>query len=410
MAVALLRRLPPADFAVVRDAGRTIVATDPVEVIALSGVDALRALDDLTPGWWAGFFSYDLGRAIERVPTRTAPSTLPDLVLARFDARAVIGAEGESRVVGAGTSARSLTEALSVITAGPARPGGTDPDDLAALGLGPWETNLGRDEFADRVQTIIGHLEAGDCYQVNLTRRLATPRTVDPVSLFAAVTRHNPAPHASAMRLAGVGIVSASPELFLRWRNRAVTTRPIKGTAPAAAATALVASAKDRAENVMIVDLARNDLGRVCEPGSISVPELCAPEAHPGLTHLVSTVQGRLRDDVGPGDLLRATFPPASVTGAPKPRVLEIIEELEPVRRGVYCGALGWIDTEQRTGDLAVAIRTFVSTDEGTSFGVGAGIVADSDPIGEWEETELKAHRLIALAGTAPTLAGVNPS
>jgi para-aminobenzoate synthetase component 1 len=197
-------------------------------------------------------------------------------------------------------------------------------------------------------------------------------------------------------------VVSASPEGYLRVRGRAVETRPIKGTA--AARAMLATSAKDHAENVMIVDLARNDLGRVCAPGSIHVPSLCAVEAHPGLHHLVSTVRGQLRPDVGLGALVGATFPPASVTGAPKPRVLQIIEELESVRRGVYCGAFGWIDT--RAGDparveaeLAVAIRTFTILGDSTHFGVGGGIVADSRPDAEWDETELKAARLLELAG-----------
>jgi para-aminobenzoate synthetase component 1 len=149
----------------------------------------------------------------------------------------------------------------------------------------------------------------------------------------------------------------------------------------------------------MIVDLARNDLGRVCEPGSISVPSLCALESHPGLHHLVSTVRGRVRDDVDTRALLAATLPPASVTGAPKPRVLQIVEDLEPVRRGVYCGGFGWIDTARDEADLALAIRTFTLFDDRTELGVGAGIVADSSPSGEWEETELKAARLLALAG-----------
>ncbi len=158
----------------------------------------------------------------------------------------------------------------------------------------------------------------------------------------------------------------------------------------------------------MIVDLARNDLGRVCEAGSVHVPSLCSIESHPGLHHLVSTVRGRLRDDVGIGTLLRATFPPASVTGAPKPRVLQAIEDLEPVRRGVYCGALGWIDTSagepaRVEADLAVAIRTFTVLGTvgagSTHFGVGGGIVADSQPDAEWDETELKAARLLRVAG-----------
>jgi para-aminobenzoate synthetase component 1 len=165
--------------------------------------------------------------------------------------------------------------------------------------------------------------------------------------------------------------------------------------------SALRASAKDRAENVMIVDLARNDLGRVCEPGSVRVPELCRLEAHPGLVHLVSTVRGELRPGVGLGGLVRATFPPASITGAPKPRVLQEIEDLEPVRRGVYCGAVGWVDTTRGRADLAVAIRTFVVAGGTTTLGIGAGITADSDPAAEWHETELKAARLLTVAGAA---------
>ena len=218
----------------------------------------------------------------------------------------------------------------------------------------------------------------------------------DPVELFDALARHNPAPHAALIRSSDLAVVSASPERFLRLEGRRVETRPIKGTARDAAD--LLESAKDRAENVMIVDLARNDLGRVCSPGSISVPALCALEPHPGLHRLVSTVEGRLAPGVGLGDLLRATFPPASVTGAPKPRVLRVIEDLEPTPRGYYCGAVGWIDTERRRADLAVAIRTFTVADGRTTCGTGAGITVGSDPRAEWDETELKAARLLAAA------------
>ena len=151
----------------------------------------------------------------------------------------------------------------------------------------------------------------------------------------------------------------------------------------------------------MIVDLARNDLGRVCRPGSVRAVELAALEKHPGLYHLVSTIGGRLRPDVGLADLVHATFPPASITGAPKPRVMQAIEDLEPVRRGIYCGAVGWIDVEQRAAELAVAIRTFTITHAYTDLGVGGAIVADSDPASEWAETELKAARLLAAAGPA---------
>jgi para-aminobenzoate synthetase component 1 len=236
---------------------------------------------------------------------------------------------------------------------------------------------------------------------VNLTRRLTADGGLDPVALYTSLTARHPAPHTGLLRLSvhgnPIAVVSASPERFVSWRDRDVETRPIKGTDVDPAR--LRASAKDHAENVMIVDLARNDLGRVCVPGSMHVPTLCALESHPGLHHLVSTVRGTLRPEVGLGALLAATLPPASVTGAPKPRVLQAIEELEPVRRGVYCGAFGWIDTEHGEGDLAVAIRTFTVFPDRTELGVGAGIVADSSPSREWAETELKASRLLAVAG-----------
>jgi len=275
-------------------------------------------------------------------------------------------------------------------------------DGSGACAPGQWRSSLDQGAFEHRVRVILELLRAGECYQVNLTRRLTCDVALDPVALYGRLARAHPSPHAGFLRVRvpGVGpvaVVCASPERYLRVDGRAVETRPIKGTASDPAV--LRASAKDRAENVMIVDLARNDLGRVCEPGSIHVPELCAVEAHPGLHHLVSTVRGTRRADVGIGALVAATFPPASVTGAPKPRVLQAIEELEPVRRGVYCGGFGWIDTERDRADLAVAIRTFTVHPDRTELGVGGGIVADSSPVAEWEETELKAARLLAVAG-----------
>lgn len=390
-------------MAVVRDGGRVVVAVEPDEVVVASGPDAFARLDGLRSGWWAGYLSYDLGRAVERVAPRTVDDLgLPDLVLARFPARLVLdGATGGAHLEGGGPGRRRLARALERV------PGGA-PGPVV---LGPGRSSLGRSGYEAGVRTIIALIEAGDCYQVNLTRRLTWERPADPVALFARLQEVNPAPHAALLHLRGVGdagdlaVVSASPERFLCWRGPAVETRPIKGTA--ADPAVLAGSAKDRAENVMIVDLARNDLGRVCEPGSVHVPALCELEAHPGLHHLVSTVRGRLRPGVGLGGLLSATFPPASVTGAPKPRVLQAIEDLEPVRRGVYCGAVGWIDADRGEGDLAVAIRTFTVLGGRTHLGVGAGIVADSDPAAEWAETELKAARLLAAASARPELATV---
>ncbi|MGH9049821.1 MAG: anthranilate synthase component I family protein [Acidimicrobiia bacterium] len=397
----LLAHLPPdVDAAAVRTGGKAIVGAVPSDVVSASGPDAFARLDTLEAGWWAGFASYDLGRAVERIVARTdgGGGDPPDLLLARFPARAVVDlASGAVDVVGDGPGRPVLEDAARRAAGAPSR-----PVDVTAIAAPRWQSSLDRTAFEAAVDTILELIRAGDCYQVNLTRRLTGAVALDPVGLFGALEARNPSPHAAFLRVGAAGrraplaVVSASPECFLRWNGRDIETRPIKGTARDAAA--LRRSAKDRAENVMIVDLARNDLGRVCEPGSITVPSLCELESHPGLHHLVSTVRGRRRASIGVGALLRATFPPASVTGAPKPRVLQIIEDLEPVRRGVYCGAVGWIDTERDAGELAVAIRTFSIMPGATHLGVGAGIVADSDPAAEWAETELKGARLLACA------------
>ncbi len=368
-----------APAAVLRQGDGWLVAWDAVEVLEGRGAAVLDAIDGLTPGLWAGFLAYELGHAVEAVrPGRAGSVTpavprLPDGLLVRF-ARSV-----------------RIPTLAGLGERGPVR-------------LGPAvRSSLGRSQYLAAVETILEHIRAGDCYQVNLTRTLEWDTAGDPVAMFAALAARRPAPHAHLLRLPSstgtVSVVGASPERCLSWRGADVETRPIKGTA--AHPAALEHSAKDRAENVMIVDLARNDLGRVCTPGSIRVPELCAIERHPGLAHLVSTVRGRLRPEVGIGALLRATLPPASVTGAPKPRVLQIIEDLETVPRGVYCGASGWLDTARGAGDLAVAIRTFTVAGDRTTLGVGGGIVADSDPAHEWDEPGLKARRLRARTGAA---------
>jgi para-aminobenzoate synthetase component 1 len=355
-------------FAVVRDGDRWLACNEPSEVIVARGDDAFVALDQIaTGGFWVGFLAYDLGRAVERItPCAADDLGLPDLAFVRFD---------------------DIREIASPPT--------------GSVYLGPGRSSLTPAQHAARVDAIQQLLRDGECYQVNLTRRLEFRAAPAPAALFGALCAANPAPHAMmctfADTLPGVSVVSASPELFLRIRGRHVETRPIKGTS--VDANALAASAKDRAENLMIVDLARNDLGRVCSFGSVRVPELFEIEPHPGLYHLVSTVEGDLRPEVSLGDLIRATFPPASVTGAPKPRVLQAIEDLEPVRRGAYCGAVGWIDADRGRTELAVAIRTFTIASERTFLGVGGGIVADSRAADEWAETVLKAARLLDATG-----------
>ncbi len=268
-----------------------------------------------------------------------------------------------------------------------------------------WRSSLDEPGFRAGVDAVRASIGRGDVYQVNLTRVLAAPLPdgADVASLGTALAEGNPAPFSAVVRLPaqGVHVASASPECFLARDGDRVWSSPIKGTA----ATPDAFLAKDRAENVMIVDLVRNDLGRVCTWGSVEVPALCAVEEHPGLAHLVSTVSGRLRPGLGWADAIGATFPPGSVTGAPKLAALDHIARLEPVSRGVYCGAVGWVDADRGVGSLNVAIRTFWFADGEIRFGTGGGITWDSDPAGEWEETELKARRLLRVAAGTPAAA-----
>lgn len=282
-----------------------------------------------------------------------------------------------------------------------------------------WSSSMSRQQYVDAVRRTREEIRRGRVYQANICRVLSAPlpsaggREPDALALSAAVMAGNPAPYAGGVHIpAGPGIepawvVTASPELFLRVDGDVVTSSPIKGTAEHPDAL----RGKDRAENVMITDLVRNDLQRVCEPGTVEVVDLLAVEQHPGLVHLVSTVQGRLRPGVAGSprmwaEVLDAAYPPASVSGAPKSSALHVIAELEDTPRGPYCGAVGWIDVAEDgrvRAELAVAIRTFwwardAAGDGVLRFGTGAGLTWGSDPDAEWEETELKARRLVALA------------
>ncbi|MGV9339243.1 chorismate-binding protein [Streptomyces sp. NPDC003688] len=263
-----------------------------------------------------------------------------------------------------------------------------------------WTSSLDRAAYTAAVRRIREHIAAGEVYQANLCRVLSAPVApdADVDALTALLARGNPAPYGGTIRLPkqGVEIATASPELFLRRAGSVVESGPIKGTGR----TEADLLEKDYAENVMIVDLVRNDIGRVCGTGTVSVPDLCAVEKHPGLVHLVSTVRGELRPGAGWPDLFAAAFPPGSVTGAPKTSALRIIEALEPAPRGPYCGGIGWVDADRGTAELAVGIRTFwIDRAAGAlRFGAGAGITWGSDPEGEWRETELKASRLLAIA------------
>ena len=255
-------------------------------------------------------------------------------------------------------------------------------------------SSMSQNEYISYVSSIQEDISNGEVYQANACRILSA--TVSPdfslAPLFSAILENNPAPYASFLRLPGLEIASASPELFLKRNGAKVTSSPIKGTRPSGGSDF---GSKDQAENIMIVDLIRNDLGQICKDGSIDVPRLLAIEEHPGLDHLVSDVTGELKDDLDWYQVISPLLPPGSVSGAPKSSAIRIIAEHEN-NRGPYCGAIGWIQGD--SCELAVAIRTFWKEEQTLKFGTGAGITWASDPQAEWEETELKAQRLIKIA------------
>jgi len=259
---------------------------------------------------------------------------------------------------------------------------------------GKWESSTSEFEYREYVEKIRNEIANGGVYQVNACRRLSIKSNSNLDYAFSNILKSNPAPFASYLRFNDIEIASASPELFLTREGDQIKTSPIKGTKRS---TAEIFGDKDRAENVMIVDLMRNDLGQICIPGSIAVPELLRDEQHPGLSHLVSDVTGALRSDISWSQIFEALLPAGSISGAPKSAAQRIISTLEPVPRGTYCGILGWVHGDQAV--LSVAIRTFWRDAEFIRFGTGAGITWSSDASAEWEETQLKAERLISIIG-----------
>ena len=259
-----------------------------------------------------------------------------------------------------------------------------------------WKSSLNRIQYYEYVEEVRRNIALGVVYQANACRVLSTPfGGVSLDSLFAEILDENIAPYASFLRLPEIEVASASPELFLNRDGREVKTSPIKGTQNLNSRDQF--GAKDQSENIMIVDLMRNDLGRICETGSIRVTDFLRSENHPGIRHLVSDVQGVLRSGISWEEIFQGLLPAGSISGTPKLSALEIIRSKEPVPRGIYCGIAGWVEGEQ--SELAVAIRTFWAKERTIFFGTGAGITWPSDPHLEWRETELKANRLIGIAG-----------
>ena len=260
---------------------------------------------------------------------------------------------------------------------------------------GQWQSSQTQKEFESNVNLIKERIAEGHIYQVNLCRVLTTACQQSLLGLAGKLQQSNPAPFASYLNLPGIEIASASPELFLERNGEVIKTTPIKGTSKVDDF-----GEKDRAENVMIVDLMRNDFGVICKPGSVDVPRLLSSESHPGLFHLVSDITGRLSAGMSWSKILTSLLPAGSISGAPKSSALKLIKEIEKIDRGPYCGVIGWIDNDQAL--LSVGIRIFWSQNDGRiNFGTGAGITWQSDAASEWEETQLKAKRLIAIASGA---------
>lgn len=361
------------------------------------------------PGGIAGVCGYELGRVIERIPrARFDEFELPDLAFGHYDT--VIGwdhLERRSWIVSQRPGRiPSFIRRLRAPSPVPRLfPGGHVVPAVARVGpRRGLRSSMTRSEFVGSVARAVEYIHAGDCFQVNLAQRLLAPFHGHPVGLYARLRDRNPAPFGGYFDLGPAAVLSSSPELFLRVDpSGTALTRPIKGTGKRASDPVmdevvrreLAASPKDRAENVMIVDLLRNDLGKVCRFGSIRVDSVCEPETFRTVHHLTSQVSGRLRPGLTSVDLLQACFPGGSITGAPKVRAMEIIAELEPVARGPYCGSMFWLGADGSM-DSNILIRTIVAGRGWAQLAVGAGIVADSIPELEYEETLAKAEGLIA--------------
>ncbi|MFO0881513.1 MAG: aminodeoxychorismate synthase component I [Gemmataceae bacterium] len=372
-------------------------------------------------GGAAGLFGYELGQHLERIPRAAIDDfEIPELALGFYDwvvafdhvaDRAWILSTGwpEQEPEARQRRARSRLKRVRQLLDRPLPPvpgpmsWHAVPATLHPLPDHPRVSScFTPSQFQEAIRAAIEYVHAGDCFQVNLAQRLLTPWREPPLSLYQRLRERNPAPFAGYFEMGAVSIVSASPERFLRLRQGEVETRPIKGTRPrgktadedADRARELLGSEKDRAENVMIVDLLRNDLGRVCRFGSVQVEAVCRLESYPTVHHLVSDVRGTLRPGLGAIDLLRAAFPGGSITGAPKVRAMEIIAELEPVVRGPYCGSLGYLSFDGAM-DTSILIRTFTTAGGWAQFPVGGGIVADSRPEIEYAETLHKAAGLL---------------
>jgi para-aminobenzoate synthetase component 1 len=367
----------------------SILAAEPSHVFRFKvdpthRTDPFHALDQLLsqhcPAAAIGYFGYDLKNLIEKLPANAEDDLrLPDCWFGFYD-NVLQFDHQEQRLSEVGTSRRLVRPTCYL-----------PPTTYHS----PLHSNFTRDQYCAAIRRAKDYISAGDIYQVNLSQRFQCGITASPLELYHTLRIANPAPYSAYFDIGDAQILSSSPECFLRMKGREIITRPIKGTLPRQRnPDDLFRSPKDNAELLMITDLERNDIGKVCEFGSVHVPDLVRVETYATVHHLVATVAGKLRPDVSHVQALRACFPGGSITGAPKIRAMEIIDELEPHARGVYCGAIGYFGHDG-TSHFNIAIRTIVHQSGRLTFHAGGGIVADSEPDAEYDETLAKAEGIL---------------
>jgi len=350
-------------------------------------------------GGVVGLWGYDLGRRFENLPEQAdADLSTPDMAVGIYDWALIADHQLKRLTLLVHGNAQARLAWLNAQVA--------TPQSSRFQLTSSWHANLTQEEYSQRFARIHDYLHAGDCYQINLTQRFSADYLGDEWQAFLRLNEHNKAPFSAFLRLPESAILSVSPERFLQLEQKNISTRPIKGTLPRLAdpsadklqAKKLASSRKDQAENLMIVDLMRNDVGRVAQAGSVRVPELFVVEPFPAVHHLVSTITATLPNNLDATDLLRACFPGGSITGAPKIRAMQIIEELEPQRRNAYCGSIGYISSCGNM-DTSITIRTLLAENGKIHCWAGGGIVADSQVDAEYQETFDKVGKILPILG-----------